>query len=596
MGLRSKLALFALIVLLVLPVSAFAGRKRIVVLDFEGPKNEKFHDDLVHLIKKSHTVVATDKWNGAAEELDAAKPTEKNIKKVAKKLKVDGVITGKIEKRRDEYILHLKLRAGATGEIVGSSIDAKADSAHIEGQTAKDLKDELISALDDLASNRGGGDDDDDADAKVAAKKPKKGGDDDDADAKPKKSKKHDDDDDADAKPKKSKKHDDDDDADAKPKKGFARHDDEAKGGDKVGDDDAKPKKSKKHDDDDAAALSTKKGGDDDGDDKPEKKKAKKHADDDASDDSPKKSKKHKHASADDDGGGGGEGGGGDDNGEEPRDVGQPVESALALSPGHRAIDAEIGLSFTARKLAWSTASSLVQKPPTYSQGSPVAGGLFDVTVFPLAFNHDKSGPLTGLGAHVMYDRVIKISSNKAYTDATGNPATASLQTQEDRFTIGVLYRYPIGSGSQAPVVGGGLEYSKQNFAVAQALPNGMSTDIPNVAYGMIEPNVFGMVPFGKFTFMAKLGYMAVSSTGAITTDDQYGAATASGYEGQIGADFAVLKNLVVRAEGRYEKITLKFKGDPTSMADTRDMQPGQDVFSASDSYYGFIATVAYLF
>jgi len=38
---------------------ASAGRKRVVVLDFEGPKGEKFHDDVVKLIKKTHTVVPT---------------------------------------------------------------------------------------------------------------------------------------------------------------------------------------------------------------------------------------------------------------------------------------------------------------------------------------------------------------------------------------------------------------------------------------------------------------------------------------------------------------------------------------------------------
>src|SRR5512141_1525192 len=73
---------------------AHAGRKRVVVLDFEGPKSDKFHDDLVKLIKKTHTVVPTDKWNGTAEELGAGSASEKDIKKVAKKLKIDAVVEG----------------------------------------------------------------------------------------------------------------------------------------------------------------------------------------------------------------------------------------------------------------------------------------------------------------------------------------------------------------------------------------------------------------------------------------------------------------------------------------------------------------------
>src|SRR3954469_3720041 len=43
---------------------AHAERKRVVVLEFEGPKGGRFHDDVVKLIKKTHTVVPTDTWNG----------------------------------------------------------------------------------------------------------------------------------------------------------------------------------------------------------------------------------------------------------------------------------------------------------------------------------------------------------------------------------------------------------------------------------------------------------------------------------------------------------------------------------------------------
>ena len=42
--------------------TADAGvRKRVVVLDFEGPKAEKFHDELVKLLKQQHTIIPTSK-------------------------------------------------------------------------------------------------------------------------------------------------------------------------------------------------------------------------------------------------------------------------------------------------------------------------------------------------------------------------------------------------------------------------------------------------------------------------------------------------------------------------------------------------------
>src|SRR5262245_55286573 len=92
----SWLVLIAL--LLLTGVASAGGRKRVVVLEFDGDKAEKFHADLVKILKKSHTVVSTDKWNGAAEELSATTFDKSSIKKVAKKLKVDGVITGNVEK------------------------------------------------------------------------------------------------------------------------------------------------------------------------------------------------------------------------------------------------------------------------------------------------------------------------------------------------------------------------------------------------------------------------------------------------------------------------------------------------------------------
>src|SRR3954463_10797001 len=150
----------ALLGWLVLPNAAEAGgRKRVVVLELEGPKAEKFHDDLVKLIKKTHTVIPVDKWNGTADDLDAASPNDKNFKKVAKKLKVDAIITGKVQKRRDNYILQIKLRDGKSGSFAGNSIEIKAEGPRLDGQASGELKDELIPAIDSVG--KGGGDDED---------------------------------------------------------------------------------------------------------------------------------------------------------------------------------------------------------------------------------------------------------------------------------------------------------------------------------------------------------------------------------------------------------------------------------------------------
>ena len=50
-----------LLALLLMTGAASAGRKRIVVLEFEGAAADKFHEDFVRLLKKTHTVVSNEK-------------------------------------------------------------------------------------------------------------------------------------------------------------------------------------------------------------------------------------------------------------------------------------------------------------------------------------------------------------------------------------------------------------------------------------------------------------------------------------------------------------------------------------------------------
>jgi len=584
---------------------AYAGsRKRVVVLDFDGPKAEKFHDDIVKLLKKSHTVVATDKWNGTADELDAAKVTEKNVKKVAKKLKIDGIVTGKIEKRRDEYIIRLKLRAGTSGELVGNSIDTKADGPRLDGKAQSDLKDELIGQIDDLEANHGGGGDDDEAD-------------------KPSKKKHHGDDDadeDADAKPSKKKHGDDDSDDDSDKHSAFSKKssDDDMKGGDKVGkhskksddDDDAdsKPKKSKKSDDDDdsakktakndkkkksddddSAALSTKH--DDDESPLPKSKKRAEKSDDSSSDDSgdddkPKKKVAHKD---DDEDGGSVDANSDDDSG---------VDKSEALSPSRRAIDVTAGLSFTGRNLGFVYKSTLSTPPPGYKQAIPVAGGMFDATFYPLAFNKKNKQLTSGIGLELLYDKALKINSQKRYIDTGGAGQVANLTTAESRFKIAAVFRYPLGKGANAPVVGGKLGYQTKRFNIEQTLPNMDATDVPNVYYKMVEPEAFFIYPASpKLNLNLNAGFLAITDTGDIQKSSQYGPATVSGFEFGAGVDFNVTPNIFVRGEGMLQTIGFTFKGDPMSKANTRDNDPAtQEVMGARDTYFGGAVTLGYIY
>jgi hypothetical protein len=560
-SISKALAVLALLFLWV--GTADAGRKRIVVLDLDGPNAEKFHEDLVKLLKKHHTVVNVEKWNKKAEELDASKVTEKNVKKIAKKLKIDGVVYGKIEKRRDEYIIRLKLRSGTTGEILGNSVQTKADGPRLDGQAQRDIKDELVGAIDELESNRDGGDDEEGDEEDSGSHKS----------GFSRKSKDEESDgESATAKVEKA--------AEEKRKKEEEKKaEEEAKKAEdkKKKDDD---KKKKKDDDEEKEALATKKDEEVDEEDRP-KKRAKKEDDEE---------KPHKKKASKDD----------EESGDEEgvEESAEPdTDHELNISPSRRAIDAALGLSFTARQLTFKYSSDLGKPPPAYKQAVPVPGAYIDMTFYPLSFNHKPSGIVSGLGLEILYDQVLVINSEKKYPDQMGNLVKADLATKESRYGVGAVLRYPLGTGPRAIVVGGKLSYQKQQFTVAQTLPNNDPTDVPNVSYSILSPAAFIQAPvIPKLTLNAQLAFLAVTDTGDIQKPTQYGAATVTGYQLNAGADYMIMPSVFVRAELRYQSFGFTFKGDPMSMTNTRDTDPDQDVQGAKDTYFGGAATVGYLY
>jgi hypothetical protein len=491
----SKSSFVILLAILLVGVStvafADAAKKKIVVLDFKGPDGDKFRDEIVKLIEKDSKVVNTEKWTGAAEEADAKKFNTENVKKVAHKVKVDGVVWGKVEKDGDGYTLKLKLRAGKNGEQVGDELEVKADSAELNKKGKKKVRKDLLPAIDTLEPFGGSSED--------------------------------------------------------KPPDVVVKD----------------PDKTEKVDKTDKTEKTSDEGG---------------HH----------HHKKHTEATED-----GGDGSKTEVSVEEPAHTLTPDE---ALLPANRAVDFTIGMSFVARHLSFTADSDLADQPSGYKQTIPVAGGVMDATVYPMAFNHKNSGLITGLGLEVMYDKVIRINSQKKYVDASMMQATANLATVEDRFSIGAVLRYPV---SPALLIGGKVMYSSQQFNIAQTFATNMITDVPNVHYSMAEPKVFLKYSLGGAIIIdVDAGFMLVTNTGGIQASNTtgYGPATVTGYEASAGIDYTLTKNLFVRALARFETVNLSFKGDPKSLANTRDGDPDQDVKGAKDLYYGGVASIGYAF
>ncbi len=533
---------FILVALLLLTGVANAGRKRVVVLEFEGDKAEKFHAEVIRLIKKSHTVVSVDKWNGTAEEMSAARLTDKNVKKVAKKLKVDGVVSGTVEKRRDEYIIRMKLRSGTSGELVGPQINIKSESVKLDSTAARDVKDELIDAIGDLESNRGGGGGDDNGDDDADEEKPKKG-----FVKKPA--------DDDEEKPKKgvtAKKPADDDADEEKPKKGFVKK--------PADDDEEKPKvavKKPADDDEEKPKVAVKKPADDDDDDDDEKARPE-----------PKPERKPKKiARVDDDD---------DDEEIEGRTDVSPMGAEAMYAPGERALDAVAGMSFTARRMSFAyNPMQVVTTPAGYKQSAPVPGFYLDATAYPLAFGHKRKDILRHLGATIMFDRVLALNSK--------NPAdNTKLKSTEQRFAIGAAFRYPLGTEANAPVVGATLRYGQQQFTI-EGMPK-----VPNVKYSLIDFAAFIQYTIApKMLVHASAGALLPLDAGDITKLAQYGRAKITGFEGSAGLDYRIMKNIFARGELRFETLGFAF---------LKEGMKSQGVAGARDSYFGGTLTAGYLF
>jgi hypothetical protein len=588
---RSSASTSKYLVLLILLLgvgNAYAERRRVVVLPFDGEKGEKFHSAVVKLVKKSHTVISAEKWESAAEELSAGKFSEKNIKKVAKKLKVDGVIQGSVDKRRDEYIIKLKLYSGSSGTVAGS-VSTKAEGPRLDGSASKDVKDELISSIGDLDSVRGGGGGDDEEEPKT---KKKKKGDDEEEEPEPVSKKKKGDDEEEE--PKKTgfgsgkMKKGDDEEEEPKSKKKKA---DEEKAAKKKADEEEKAAK-KKADEEEKLAKKKKKADD-------EEKKKKKGDDeettagkgDDEENPVEGNEKKRPKTKKGDDGeevAATGDGDDGETEVEAKGEVGVKMDKALARSPGRRAVDATLGVSFNARRLSWKHDADLAAgagagqgRPPAY-KGLPAPGAIVDISAYPLAFSHKSDAITTNIGVNVLYDRALLISSKNI--DGT------KLATASQRIGFGGLFRYPFGKSATSPVIGARLRYGRQLFEI------GGNADIPNVGYSFLEPGVMVRFPINeKITANLNASYLMVLKVGDLQGADAYGKGSASGFDIEIGGDYSLGGALFARGTLKVESISHKFDG-VGMLTTNRDADMEVDVQGAKDMYIGAAFTVGYLY
>jgi hypothetical protein len=239
------------------------------------------------------------------------------------------------------------------------------------------------------------------------------------------------------------------------------------------------------------------------------------------------------------------------------------------------------------RRMTFAYTAALRQTPSGYS-GIPAPGGFVDATVYPLALGHTRRDVVKDLGLELLYDRVIKLSSQVKDPQTM---ATSTYSTLESRFALTAVYRHAFGSSPTAPVVLGTLGYQRQQFNILGKV------DLPDVKYAILALGAglrFPVTP--KVIVAADAKLLLPTSTGQIQDPDKYGQASVVGFDGTAGVDYLITPSIFARAAARFEVISFSFAGTG-SLSNARDGNPmTQDITGAHDNYIGGLLTVGYLY
>ncbi len=507
------LPVVAALLLLLAPALAEA-RKRIVVLDFTGPRAADFQEDVETILRKRHSVVSQASYVKTARKLKAGKPTAANVRKVAGNMSVDGLLIGSVRKIGPRYELTLKLRAGADGSFT-STITVRSRRPGLSGDALTQARGELLAGVVDLPPLEG------DAEPVARGKGKTKG----------------------------------------KVKgRGAPPVEPEEPAGDDDDDDD---------DDDDVAAA-----GDDDDDD------------------------------GDDDGGGSGDDAGSAGAASASADVSLTAEQRADLQARGRGLDIAAGASFSGRRLTFTVRNGLGDLSPRGYDGALVAGAYVVGELYPMAFNLKNRSVTRNIGLTAMVDKVLKIESRLRYRDDANMEQVASLPTDQMRWGIGLVYRHNFGSRPTSPTLKLAARYNRAHFIIDKdAAPvvggTAVVVDIPNMDYAYLDPGAALRFPIGTaLALQADVRFLYITDTGEMQQMDQYGDATVTGIDADLGVEYRLSRQLSIRAGGRLIRIGYDFtEGNGAELVYNRDGDATtQDVFGAQDRYLGGYATAAYLY
>lgn len=116
------------------------GKKRVVVLGFDGAKAASAESAVADIVERKHTLVSASVYARAAKRLKARKSTDKNVAKIAKEISVDAIVVGSVKRKGNRWTLSVTVREGKTGKVMDTLIFrlsspkvGKSDKQNISG-------------------------------------------------------------------------------------------------------------------------------------------------------------------------------------------------------------------------------------------------------------------------------------------------------------------------------------------------------------------------------------------------------------------------------------------------------------------------------
>jgi hypothetical protein len=284
-----------------------------------------------------------------------------------------------------------------------------------------------------------------------------------------------------------------------------------------------------------------------------------------------------------------GDGDGGDDGDGDDDDAPVTITAAeqADLEARGRALEATAGLSMLSRKLTFALNTAVDDEPQGY-QGGMVPAIFVAAEAYPLAFQARGRQIVRNLGLTLDYERVLKIESKLETMDMVVLP------TVQQRWGVGLVYRWNFGRTPRGPTLKLHLGYGNASFKLdASNAPSDVVIDLPNVAYGYVTPGAELRYPIlANLAATVEARYLHISSIGGLGKRSAYGRGTSAGFDAQIGAEYAITRQISAQAAFRYSSFKTTFDG--TGDQTDRDGDNTADVDSSADRWLALYLLVGY--